>query len=123
MRLALFAGVVGAATLFDVYFDAVPLELEKTEHESRPPSDEPGTIYLINQAGPASAKVSVQKTGNRNFFEHLHDKFLREYHEAKNYCMLKAEEKNPGIPLFLSCYYLIFRNYYFTFPDDDIPLS
>ena len=123
MRLALFAGVIGAAISFDVYFDAIPLEPENAEHESQPPPDEPGAIYLINQAGPASAKISVQKTGNRKFSEHLHDKFLREYHEAKNFCMLKAEEKNPKIPLFLSYHFLIFRNYHFTIPDDDIPLS
>ncbi len=122
LRLALFIAVIGAANLFDIYFGNNPDKLDCIQHKPEKHSTEHGTIYLFSQTNPVSAKTLVQKPSNRRIDEQYHDKFLQKFHQKKNYQVLKVDEKKPTTPLFLSYHYLVFRNYYFTVPDEEPPL-
>ena len=122
LQFALFLGVILAATIVDFYFDEDALEIADTEADSEQTTDERATVYLFSQAGNATVKTSVQKSQNRKIFGE-HDKFLQRYHESKNFEKLKTKEKKPKTPLFLAYHFLLFRNYYFTVPDEEPSLS
>lgn len=122
LQLALFLGVIAVATALDIYFDENSVEFESAENETKKTADEPGKIYLFSQSNTSAAKTSVQKNQNRRFCE-KHTRFLQRYHESKNFRILKSELKKPKTPLFLAYHYLLFRNYYFTVPDDDPHIS
>ncbi|MFW5831361.1 MAG: hypothetical protein ACOCVA_03870 [Prolixibacteraceae bacterium] len=121
LQLALFLGVITAATIMDFYFDENAIEIA-AEAESGQTADEQAAIYLFSQTGNATAKTFIQKNQNRKLFVE-HDKFLQRYHESKSFEKLKTKEKEPVTPLFLTFYCLLFRNHYFTVPDDDAYLS
>ncbi len=124
LRLVLFAAVLGFASLLDTYFEKNPVQIDKPDTSPNHSASEHGTIYLFTQANYTfNAKPSIQKTPSRKLFEQSHDKFLQKYHQMRNYQELKADAKTHKVPLFLSYHYLVFRNYFYTVPDDEPLLS
>ena len=120
IRLILFAAVIGFASLLDNYLEKNPVQIDKENTGSNHSANEHGTIYLFTQANYTfNAKTSIQKTPSHKLFEQSHDKFLQKYHQLRNYQVLKADANMHKIPLFLSYHYLVFRNYFYTVPDDD----
>jgi len=122
LQLLLFTGIIAGATVFDSYFDNNEIEIETASEESDNTANEPAKVYLFSQVNNLAAKTSAQKNTSRKYFEQ-HTKFLQRYHESKNFRDLKLDEKKPKTPLFLSFHYLIFRNYFFSLPDDDTHLA
>ena len=122
IRLVLFATVLGFASLLDTYLEKNPVQIDQPDTKSNHSAEEHGTIYLFTQATYSfNAKTSVQKTPSRKLFEQSHDKFLQKYHQRRDYQVLKADALTHKVPLFLSYHYLVFRNYFYTVPDD-VPL-
>ena len=122
VRLALFATVIGIAALFDIYFDNNRAELK--EIETSAPEDEKGqgSILLINQTINSGAKVSAGKTIVRNPQLKSHDKLVQKYYQLRNYQVLKAEAQTQTTPLINSYHYLVFKNYFYSVPEDN-PLN
>ncbi len=118
-QLALFIAIIGAAVLLDVYFEKNPAELKNMQAENEQQAKETGGIYFIAQTGSTSVKTSAQKTSLRKLQVQSHDKFLRKYHQVRNYQVLKAEVQPQTTPIILSYHYLVFLNYFFTQPDED----
>jgi hypothetical protein len=123
LRIALFAVVIGLATIFDIYFESNRNDLDEIQTDSKQPAHEHGTIYLFNQANTFNAKTSFQKTSGRKIFVHSHDKYLQKHHQLRNFQVLKAEVQTQTSPLILSYHYLVFKNYFFTVPDDEPIIS
>jgi len=124
IRLVLFTALVVVASLLDNYLENNSVQITQDQTNSNHSASEHGTIYLFSQANYTfNAKPSVQKAPLRKLFEQSHDKFLQKYHQLRNFQVLKADAKTHKIPLFLSYHYLMFRNYYYTVPDDDPLLS
>jgi len=122
VRLAVFFAVIATTVLLDVYFENNPEELQNIHAESQE-NNEPGGVCLISQSTTTSFKTSAQKNVNRNLQVQLHDKFLRKYHQLRNYQVLKAEVEKQTTPLILSYHYLVFQNYFFTHPDKEPSVS
>lgn len=122
LHLALFLGIIAAANALDIYFDKNPVDIKTAENESGETAEKPGKVYLFSQANTTAAKTSVQKNPVRRFFEQ-HDKFLQRYHETASFRDLKIDEKHPKTHLFLTFHHFLFRNYYFSVPDDDPHLA
>ena len=122
LRLALFAAVIGIAALFDIYFDNNRVELNEFETSSPEDEKEQGSILLINQTINSGAKVSAGKTVVRNPQLKSHDKLVQKYYQLRNYQVLKAESQTQTTPLINSYHYLVFKNYFYSVPEDD-PLN
>ncbi len=123
VRLLFFIAAIGLASVLDIYLEKNPLLLCETEATSEIPEEEHGVIYLVAQGSTSlNAKTSVQKTPDRKLYQQLHDKFLQNYHQLRNYQVLKAEAKNQKSITVLFCHILIIRDYNCFFPDDDDPL-
>ena len=120
--MAMVVAVIATAVLFDVYFENNSSELESIQAKSQEQSTETGGVYLIAQSNVANAKTSVQKLTTRKLTVQLHDKFLRKYHQVRNYEVLKAEVQSQTAPIIQSYHYLVFQNYFFTQPDEE-PLA
>ncbi|MCD6354280.1 MAG: hypothetical protein J7L95_01915 [Prolixibacteraceae bacterium] len=123
VRLALFVAVIGAANLLDIYFENHPLDIKQAQSKQGHSTNENGTIYFFTQVNLPNAKTPIQKIPTRKLFEKSHNKFLREYHQIRNYQVLKAENKKSKTPLIPAFHYLVFQNYFFTIPDDEPLLS
>ncbi|WP_346855504.1 hypothetical protein [uncultured Draconibacterium sp.] len=120
LRLALFVALIGVAFLFDAYLDKNPAELntmqaESGKHETR----DTGGVYLIAQSSSLTLKTAGEKSVQRKFQIQLHDKFLRKYHQKRNYQVLKAELATQSAPIIQSYHYLVFENHFFPQPDED----
>jgi len=122
LRLALFAAVIGIAALFDIYFDNNRVELNEFETSSPEDEKEQGSILLINQTINSGAKVSAGKTVVRNPQLKSHDKLVQKYYQLRNYQVLKAESQTQTTPLINSYHYLVFKNYFYSVPEDN-PLN
>lgn len=121
-KIAVFAALVGIAVLFDAYFENHPVEMDEIE-KTADNSTEYGVVYLYNPVNTCSTKSSFNKTPSRKLFELTHNKHIQQYHQLRNYQVLKAEREQPAVPLVFSHHHLIFRHYHFTFPDDDPLIS
>lgn len=123
LRLAFFLAVIGVASLFDVYFENNPEKLQEMQTESANNSGEQSKMYFVNQTNTINAKTSTQKDLGRKLQVKSHDKFIQKYHQQRNYQVLKAEVQKQTTPLILSYHYLVFKNYFFTSPDDEPLIS
>lgn len=123
LRLAFFLAVIGVASMFDVYFENNPDKLEEMQSESADNTGEQGKMYFVSQTNTISAKTSTQKDAGRKLLIKSHDKFIQKYHQQRNYQVLKAEVQTQSTPLILSYHYLVFKNYFFTSPDDEPLIS
>uniref|UniRef100_UPI00321620DA hypothetical protein n=1 Tax=uncultured Draconibacterium sp. TaxID=1573823 RepID=UPI00321620DA len=121
-RLAVIIAIVGGAVLLDNYFENNPDGLKNISAESGRHTSEPEHIYVIGQTTTVSLKTQVLKTSDRKLQVQLHDKFLRKYHQLRNYQVLQAEEQTQTAPIIQSYHYLVFQNHFFTRPDED-PLA
>jgi hypothetical protein len=120
-RLAIFAIVIGSAFVFDTYLNTESSFIINSEENSQQEKTTQSTIYLVNQVNAGGLKLSFPKINNRHFQLVSHDKYLQKYHQIRNYQVLKAEVQTQTAPLILSYHYLVFQNYFFSFPDD-VPL-
>ncbi len=122
MRLALFLGIIGAASVFDARFDQAgdSAEKENKDDDQQQSSNEHGVVYLFSQYNPVT--ISAQKISSRKPVDELHDRLLQKYHEVRNSKFLKPEENIPKVPLYLAFHNLVFRNSRWGMPDDEPPL-
>lgn len=118
LKLALFVAVIGVATLFDAYFDKNSTEFDKLETKSESNSSNYSPAYLVIQSNSFGEKAFAQKTLGRKLFSHSHTKFLQKYHQLRNFQVLKAEIQTQTTPIISSYHYLVFKQYFFTLPDD-----
>ena len=123
LRLALFVAVIGVASMFDVYFENNPEKLKEMQAESDDTTGEQNRMYFVSQDNSLGAKTSGQKDTGRKLQVKSHDKFIQKYHQQRNYQVLKAEVQTQTTPLILTYHYLVFKNYFFTDPDDDPSIS
>jgi len=122
LRLAFFVAVIGVATLFDVYFENNPEKLKEIQTESADNTGGQSIVYFVNQTNTFDVKTSSQKDAGRKLQVKSHDKFIQKYHQLRNFQVLKAEVQTQTSPLILSYHYLVFKNYFFSAPDDE-PLN
>ncbi len=122
MKLAVFVAVIGLATLFDHYFDKNMAEAEEIEASSSKENQEQKTILLISQSPNFGVKSLAEKTAPRKLQLKSQDKFIQKYYQLRNYQVLKAEVQTQTSPLISTYHYLVFKNYFYSVPDD-IPLS
>lgn len=119
LRLALFVAVIGVASLFDVYFENNPDRLEDIQSESADNNAGQSKMYFVSNVVSVDAKTYSQKNPGRKLLVKSHDKFVQKYYQLRNYQVLKAEVQTQTTPLILTYHYLVFKNYFFTDPDDD----
>lgn len=119
LRLMLFAAITGAAMLFDIYFESHPGALKELKSGNEDNKKEQSVVYLISQTSTLSVKPLVQNAPGRKLFSHEHSKFVMQCHQLRNHLAYKAEKKVPRKPVFLSCHNLLFKQNYFSLPDDD----
>ncbi len=122
LKLALFVAVIGLATLFDHYFDKNTAEAEEIEASSSKENKEQKTILLISQTPNFGVKSIAEKTIPRKLQLKSQDKFIQKYYQLRNYQVLKAEVQTQTTPLISTYHYLVFKNYFYSVPDD-IPLN
>ena len=120
MRLVIFTVVIGAAFVFDTYFNSDKLTVENTQENEQ--GSAKNTVFFISQVNSVGAKLTTPKINNKRFQVKSHDKYLQKYHQIRNYQVLKAELQTQTTPLILSYHYLVFQNYFFTIPDE-VPLA
>ena len=123
MRLAFFIAIIGVATLFDVYFENNPEKLKVIQTETSDNTGEQSIVYFVNQTNTFDVKTSSQKNTGRKMLVKSHDKFIQKYHQLRNFQVLKAEVQTQTSPLILSYHYLVFKNYFFSAPDDEPLIS
>lgn len=121
LRLALFVALIGVAFLFDAYLDKNPAEIDSIRSESgKNQTQDTGSVYLITtQSSSLTLKTAGEKSVQRKLQIQLHDKFLRQYHQKRNYQVLKAELTTQSAPIIQSYHYLVFENHFFPQPDED----
>ncbi len=123
LRLAFFVAIIGVATLFDVYFENNPEKLKVIQTETSDNTGEQSIMYFVNQTNTFDVKTSSQKNTGRKMLVKSHDKFIQKYHQLRNFQVLKAEVQIQTSPLILSYHYLVFKNYFFSAPDDEPIIS
>jgi len=122
LQLAIFAAVIGMATLFDIYFDRNKVKVAETGTGSTKDGKKQETILLISQSINLDLKTPAQKIIDKKLQIKSHDKFIQKYYQLRNFQVLKAELQTQTAPLINSYHYLVFKNYFFSVPDD-IPLK
>jgi len=110
------------ATLFDIYFDRNKVKVAETGTGSTKDGKKQETILLISQSINLDLKTPAQKIIDKKLQIKSHDKFIQKYYQLRNFQVLKAELQTQTAPLINSYHYLVFKNYFFSVPDD-IPLK
>lgn len=110
------------ASLFDIYFNDNQVKPEETETGSAKNERKQEKIVLISQLTNFDLKTQVHKTVVRKLQVRSHDKFIQKYYQLRNYQVLKAEVQTQTTPLINTYHYLVFKNYFYSVPDD-IPLN
>ncbi|MCK5729698.1 MAG: hypothetical protein KAH68_01405 [Draconibacterium sp.] len=123
LRLAFFVAIISVATLFDLYFENNPEKLKLIQTESADNTDVQGSVYFATQTNTFDVKTSSQKNTRRKLHAQSHAKFVQKYYQLRNFQILKAEVQTQTSPLILSYHYLVFKNYFFSAPDDDPLIS
>ena len=122
LKLVVFAALLGFAFILDSYLKKESVEITGKNTKKGNDTEVPGVIYFFAQSTTTfNAKISLQKTSDRKFFQQSHDKFIQKYHQLRNYRLLKCEAENLKEPLILTLHFLRFRNYFYSF-SDDVPL-
>lgn len=119
LHLAFFVAIISVASLFDIYFENNPEKLVEMQAGS---ADDPGVqdrIYFVSQVNTVDAKTSFQKSIGRRLQVELNTRFVQKYYQLRNYQILKEKVQKQTAPLIFSYHYLVFRNYFFTVPDDE----
>lgn len=118
IRLAVFAGLIAVAALLDVYFENTGVQLASVEKSAGNNTGEKGSVQLYSQTVDLGGKIQVMKVVQRKIQPKSHDKLLQQFHQHRNYQVLKAEVQTQTAPLILTYHYLPFRNYVYISPDD-----
>lgn len=118
IRLAVFAGLIAVAAIFDVYFENSGVQLTGVEKSADSNTGEKGSVQLYSQTIDFSGKIQVLKVIQRKIHPKSQDKLLQQFHQHRNYQVLKAEVHTQTAPLILTYHYLAFRNYVYISPDD-----
>lgn len=118
IRLAVFAGLIAVAALLDVYFETSGVQLAGVEKSADSNTNEKGSVQLYSQTVDLGGKIQVLKVVQRKIQPKSHDKLLQQFHQHRNYQVLKAEVQAQTAPLILTYHYLAFRNYVYISPDD-----
>ncbi len=118
IRLAVFAGLIAVAALFDVYFENSGVQIAGVEKSADGNTGEKGSVQLYSQTVDLGGKIQVLKVAQRKIQPKSHDKLLQQFHQHRNYQVLKAEVQTQTAPLILTYHYLAFRNYVYISPDD-----
>lgn len=118
MRLAIFAGLIVVAAVLDVYFENSGVKLDGVEKSTDNNSDEKSSVQLYSQTADFGGKIQVLKIVQRKIQLKSHDKFLQQFHQLRNYQVLKAEVQTRKAPPILSREFQSFRNYSYFSPDD-----
>lgn len=121
LKAALFMAVIGAAMLFDMYFDDDFAAFDEIGAEADANKAPDRSVYFIGQSSSSSAKTFSSRAIGKKIQPKSHDKLLQKFHQLRNYQVLKAETRPQTTPLINSYHYLAFKNYFFSDPDD-IPL-
>jgi len=120
LKLAVFAALIGVAFVLDGYFKNNPVKIAEENSQQGHNAEQPG-VYFFAQSTTINVKTTVQNTPDRKFFQQSHDKLLQKYHQLRNYQVLKTDAREEKEPLRLSHHFLVFRSYFYSFPDD-VPL-
>lgn len=118
IRLAVFAGLIAVAALLDIYFENSGVQLAGVEKSADSNTGEKGSVQLYSQTVDLGGKIQVLKVVQRKIQPKSHDKLLQQFHQHRNYQVLKAEVQTQTAPLILTYHYLAFRNYVYISPDD-----
>ncbi len=118
LNIAIFAAVIAAAAVFDIYFENRGVQVAGIENGTGDNENEKGAIQLFSQNIDFGVKIQVFKTVQRKIQLKVHDKFLQLFHQLRNYQVLKAEVQTQTAPQILSFDYLSFQNYTYFSPDD-----
>lgn len=118
IRLAVFAGMIAVAAVLDIYFESTGIQLAGVEKSTDNNTREKGSVQLYSQTVDLGGKIQVLKTVQRKIQPKSHDKLLQQFHQHRNYQVLKAEVQTQTTPLILTYHYLAFRNYVYISPDD-----
>lgn len=122
-HLVLYTALAGITMIFDMYLKNNPEALVELKECNEEPESEQRVVYLFSQSNTFIAKSPVQKTTSRKLFAHEHVKFLQKCHQLQNHQALKAESKMLRKPFYLLCHNHLFRQNYFTLPDDEPLIS
>lgn len=122
-RLMLLMALMASAIVFDIYFEQHPGALTAFSTEDEQETKEPGVVYLISQTGTFTVKSHVQNVPGRKVFTQAHSKYLQHCHQIRDRLALKAEQDVPRTPVWRSCHNLLFRQHYFSLPDDEPLIS
>lgn len=118
IRLAVFAGLIAVAALFDIYFENSGIQLAGVEKSAGSNASDKGSVQLYSQSADFGGKIQVMKIVQRKIQPKSHDRLLQQFHQHRNYQVLKAEVHTQTAPLILTYHYLAFRNYVYISPDD-----
>ena len=122
LRLIIFASLLGFAFILGSYFEKSSIDIVDKSAQKSHEAEVPGIVcFFAQNATTFSAKISMQKTSDRKFFQQSHAKFIQKYHQLRNYQLLKCEAENFKEPLILTLHFLGFRNCFYSL-SDDVPL-
>ena len=123
VRLAIFTAIIGAAFIFDYYFESDAEDLKNIESKSDNHHNTSENVYIVAQTNQLSVKSSVPKSQVRKIQIKSYEKLRQQYHQLRNYQVLKAEVQTQTTPLISTYHYLVFQNHFVSQPDDDDSLS
>jgi hypothetical protein len=118
LRLAVFAGLIAVAAIFDIYFEKSGVQVGSIENGAGNSENEKGSVQLFSQNVDFGVKIQVLKTVQRKIQLKTHDKFLQQFHQLRNYQVLKAEVQTQTAPQILTYKYLSFLSFIYFSPDD-----
>ncbi|HCE58650.1 MAG TPA: hypothetical protein DER09_12695 [Prolixibacteraceae bacterium] len=118
LNIAIFAAVIAVAAVFDVYFENRGVQVAGIETSASDNENEKSSVQLFSQSVDFGVKIQVLKTVQRKIQLKTHDKFLQQFHQLRNYQVLKAEVQTQNAPQIITYQYLSFRNYIYFSPDD-----
>lgn len=118
LNIAIFAAVIAVAAVFDIYFENRGVQVAGIGNSSNTTENEKGSVQLFSQTVDFGVKIQVLKSVQRKIQLKTHDKFLQQFHQLRNYQVLKAEVQTQTAPQIFSYKYLSFLNFIFASPDD-----
>lgn len=118
LNIAIFAAVIAVAAVFDIYFENRGVQVAGIEKNAGDNQNEKGSVQLFSQNFDFGVKIQVLKSVQRKIQLKSHDKFLQQFHQLRNYQVLKAEVQTQTAPKILTYEYLSFRNHIYFSPDD-----
>lgn len=118
LNVAIFAAVIAVAAVFDIYFENRGVQVAGIETSTSDNENEKSLVQLYLQNVDFGVKIQVLKTVQRKIQLKAHDKFLQQFHQLRNYQVLKAEVQTQNAPQIITYQYLSFRNYIYFSPDD-----